>query len=335
MEYYHLKTILNAGKEPLPFGGHTTAFCVETAATAPYIEPSFKKVIFEDDNPTVLLVSAVGATGKTSLARQLSRDTSLPILDLAAHRPVGENSLTGLLTESFETTLLSEVFTGLQSGSYGLIVDGIDEGRSKTTEQAFEAFLDDVSRRCSPGANNTVVVMLGRSQALEDCWVYLSEKGLSVGMITIMPFSEDQAVTYIDECSNGPTDTPFYEKARDVALGNLARAFRPAPTDEAASFLSFMGYPPVLDAVVRVLRQRWEPLPNAPSARQGRSWQRCASKPRCYSILPLILWNDEREHKIVPNILAPVLADRPRRSCESIALENTFSFVEQSARLIG
>jgi hypothetical protein len=50
----------------------------------------------------VILISAVGATGKTALAEQLSRETRLPILDLGKHKPVGDNTLTGLLTTAYD-----------------------------------------------------------------------------------------------------------------------------------------------------------------------------------------------------------------------------------------
>lgn len=44
--------------------------------------------------------------------------------------------------------------TRISESTFGIIVDGIDEGRSKTSEKAFEAFLDDLTRRCkgAPGA---------------------------------------------------------------------------------------------------------------------------------------------------------------------------------------
>src|SRR6266487_536503 len=140
MDYYHLRSIVSAGKKEFPLREPSPSFFLAGEKTKPYIEPTFSKVLYDTERPTVILISAVGATGKTALAQQLSRDANLPILDLGKHKPVGANTLTGLLTHAFDVKDLSGVFEGLTSGSFGVIIDGIDEGRSKTTEEAFEAF---------------------------------------------------------------------------------------------------------------------------------------------------------------------------------------------------
>ena len=103
------------------------------------------------------------ATGKTTLAQVLSSQIGLPLFDLARYKPVGDSTLTGLLTGGFRVEDLSRVFEGIAQGAFGVIVDGIDEGRSKTTEKAFEAFLDDIARLCR-NAPATSFVLLGRTQ---------------------------------------------------------------------------------------------------------------------------------------------------------------------------
>src|SRR5690606_19983139 len=162
-----------------------------------YIEPEFEKVMFETEQPSVLLISAVGATGKSALAKALSAQTALPLLDLAKHKPVGDNTLTGLLTNAYELRDISSILEGLAQGTYGVIIDGVDEGRSKTTGKGFEAFLDDIAK-LSGTSKKTTVIMLGRTQALEDAWFYLEQKRISVGLITISPFTMEGARKYID-----------------------------------------------------------------------------------------------------------------------------------------
>jgi len=124
----------------------------------PYIHPAFQKYIFDTEQPPIILISAVGATGKTALAENLSRDIGLPLFDLAKHKPVGDNTLTGLLTSAFEVKQISAVLEGLSTGTFGVIIDGVDEGRSKTNEKAFEAFLDDIARLCSAESGPTFVM---------------------------------------------------------------------------------------------------------------------------------------------------------------------------------
>jgi len=113
MNYYHLKSILSTAKAPIALRDPSSSFSIAGKQSKAYIEPTFEKIIFETEKPTIILVSAVGVTGKTALAEQLSRDTGLPLLDLAKHKPVGDNTLTGLLTHAFEVKDISGVFAGL------------------------------------------------------------------------------------------------------------------------------------------------------------------------------------------------------------------------------
>ena len=164
MNYYHLKSIVLSSKARFDLAKPTESFFVAEKHDVPYIEPEFEKIIFETEQPSILLISAVGATGKTALASALSAQTALPLLDLSRHKPVGDNTLTGLLTNAYELRDISGILEALSEGTYGIIIDGVDEGRSKTTGQGFEAFLEDIARLCG-FAKNTTIIMLGRAQA--------------------------------------------------------------------------------------------------------------------------------------------------------------------------
>ena len=226
MNYYHLKSILGSDKKSLPLRSPSLSFRVVMDRNAPYIEPTFEKVLYEEESPTIVLVSAVGATGKSALASVLSYDCQLPVFDLAKHKPVGDNTLTGLLTSVYDLKDISSLLVGLSNGSYGLIIDGIDEGRSKTTEKGFEAFLDDIANLCGQ-SQKTTIIMLGRSQIVDECWAYLSDKGLRIGLVTISPFTVDGAKKYIDEFTRAKSSRflPQYEAARDHLINKLGSAF--------------------------------------------------------------------------------------------------------------
>ena len=181
--------------------------------------------------------------GETTTANALSYDTKLPILDLAKHKPVADNTLTGLLTSAYPIEKVGTVLESLRAGSHGIIVDGIDEGRSKTTEEGFEAFLDDLIER-SKGSPSTVIVIFGRSQVLLGTWCYLSDKGADVGLVQIDPFDITQARFYIDAYVHPETDgqKQNYEKARDAILEKLGAAFSQELSGTGNAFLSFIGY---------------------------------------------------------------------------------------------
>lgn len=134
MQYKALKSIVGSHKVPVALQTASDSFFVKPTRVAPYIEPSFSKIEFPKEKPSMLLVSAVGASGKTTTAHALSFDSQLPILDLAKHKPVGDNTLTGILTTVYPIDKVGAVLEGLRTGTHGIIIDGIDEGRSKTTE---------------------------------------------------------------------------------------------------------------------------------------------------------------------------------------------------------
>jgi len=331
LNYYHLKSILASDKKTFAIRNPSPSFQIITERKTPYIEPSFEKVIYEMERPTVILVSAVGATGKSALAGVLSYDTGLPVLDLSKHKPVGDNTLTGLLTTAYDVKDIGGVLGGLSDGSYGIIIDGIDEGRSKTNEKAFEAFLDDIVN-LSKSSPNTTFVMLGRTQILDECWSYFTDKGLDTGLITISPFTIESAKKYIDEFTKG-TSSAFaqqYEAVRDYIIEKLGAAFLANPNERSADFLSFIGYPPVLDAIVTLLAQEnnYHKLMEELKVADGGNLEVSL----LFRIAVYIL-EREREQKALPNIVEPILKDVPA-NIRDAALPQVFSREEQSLRLI-
>ncbi len=331
MNYYHLKSILGSDKKSLPLRSPSLSFRVVMDRNAPYIEPTFEKVLYEEESPTIVLVSAVGATGKSALASVLSYDCQLPVFDLAKHKPVGDNTLTGLLTSVYDLKDISSLLVGLSNGSYGLIIDGIDEGRSKTTEKGFEAFLDDIANLCGQ-SQKTTIIMLGRSQIVDECWAYLSDKGLRIGLVTISPFTVDGAKKYIDEFTRAKSSRflPQYEAARDHLINKLGSAFSSKSKEKASEFVSFIGYPPVLDAIVTLLREEnnYHKLLNDLIISNGNDLEITL----LYRIATYIA-ERERSLKVLPNIIQPLLEEAPD-AIRQPAMTEAFSLKEQSIRLI-
>lgn len=330
MNFYNLKSIITAQKYGIEMKSPTDSFALAGERAAPYIEPTFTKVEFENEKPAVILISAVGATGKSTLANVLSSQTGLPLLDLGKHKPVGADTLTGLLTSAFPVTELSRVFEGIGTGSFGVIIDGIDEGRSKTNERAFEAFLDDVFRLCEH-ASHTSFVLLGRTQIVEDCWLYLALKGVSTGLITIAPFGLEKAREYIDAFTRGPGSShpDEYREARDQILDLLGAAFKESSVESDQNFLSFIGYPPVLDAIVTLLleEKNYHRIIGALKESDAND----VEIKLLYRIVEYIL-SRERDQKVLPNIINPLIEDLSQKSAE--IKERVFKADEQCIRLV-
>src|SRR5450755_3770094 len=91
LSFYLLKSIISSGKNSFEMKSPTESFSISAKSDRPYIEPTLKQIANDHKTkPKVILISAVGATGKTELAKSLSSQLNLPLLDLAKHKPVGD-----------------------------------------------------------------------------------------------------------------------------------------------------------------------------------------------------------------------------------------------------
>jgi hypothetical protein len=64
MQYKALKSIVASQKGPVALQTPADSFLVKPTRVAPYIEPRFSKIEFPKEKPSILLVSAVGASGE-------------------------------------------------------------------------------------------------------------------------------------------------------------------------------------------------------------------------------------------------------------------------------
>jgi len=327
LNYNDLRSIVGSTKSHFSIAATTESFRIGGHGKRPYITPTFTKDSFDAEQPRFLLISAVGASGKSALANQLSRDTGLPVLDLGKHAPVAATTLTGILTTSFAIEDLAGILNGLKSGSYGVIIDGVDEGRSKVNEQSFNAFLDDLIR-LSTGSQRTTFVLLGRTQALFDCWFYLIDQNVSTGLASIDPFSREKAVEYIDTFGNPPVggQKPQYEAARDLILTKLEGAF----SGQASNYLSFIGYPPVLDAIATLLSEERNYHKFSEDIQAGGHNEVEATL--LYKISAYLL-KREKVDKVFPNVVQGLIGEFPAQIQQEISLR-AYDIKEQAARLL-
>jgi hypothetical protein len=225
----------------------------------PDVAPS--STIDQPGSPRIMIISAAGAVGKSTLANELAYRKRAPIWDLAQTAAVGGNSLTGQLTASFGFAQAGSVSSKLNSGELFLVVDALDEARVKANEAGFEAFVKNIAE-IARDSTDTAFVLLGRTQTAETTWLLLQEVGISTSLLVIQPFTRDQAERYIETRIHHLDSSaakriaahrqPFLE-ARDLILDQLKRAVvgEASPNDEAAR--EFLGYAPVLETVAVLL----------------------------------------------------------------------------------
>lgn len=199
----------------------------------------------------VLIVSAPGAVGKSTLARQVAYRKGALLWDLALAHEVGSGSLEGMLTRTITPLQGQDYREFLAEGLQFLIVDALDEGRLKVNEQSFGRLLEDIATIAN-SAKGVCFVLLGRTDIAERAWVSLDDHGSNAEVISIEAFSREQANVYLDYQVPTPKRTSALYECRDLIFEKLA--FSVTDGDEADSASEFLHYPPVLDVVATLLR---------------------------------------------------------------------------------
>lgn len=225
----------------------------------PDLEPC--RGVDQHSAPKVLIISAAGAVGKSTLANQIAFEKHAPIWDLAQSDAVGQNSLIGQITASFGFQLAGQVSSGLQNGTLFLVIDALDEARVKANEAGFEAFIKDIAQF----ANTTVgtsFVLCCRTQTAENTWLLLSEAKVPTNLMTIEPFTRNQAERYIEARIRHLSESArnrisnhkqSFVEARDLIFQLLEKAVGGETGADQESVREFMGYAPVLETVAVLL----------------------------------------------------------------------------------
>lgn len=229
----------------LPAGGLTgTSSAVFGPASLDdlFVGPTLRTVQ-EPASPNVTLISARGATGKSVLARRISASAGVPLWDLGADRGVSADALGARLNAYLGPDGMRQ-FT--RSNTAFVVVDALDEARMRVSAQSWSEFLDSLVEVAGDGHR---LVLLGRERILEDVWVHLDDAARACAWYEISHFNPTQRVEYVDRryAAAGETATAVYAEARDAVIRALAGTVEPSLAD------SFVGYAPVLDAVVTLL----------------------------------------------------------------------------------
>lgn len=300
-----------------------------------YVEPIFSLQASSTeeasfDEATIILISAAGATGKTSLTQHLSYELKAPVFDLSEHDPVASNSLTGLLYNSMDLSDFTDYSTKLKTGKATMIIDALDEGFLKTTVDGFYAFLDNIVKM-STGAQNIPFVLLGRTNIVELVTLYLESKGVKVALLQIEPFTVDAAKSFIDKHVSSDSKTKFteqYNAVRDYIVDAIEGFFKNQSEINHKQYLQFIGYAPVLLAISTLLNDNnnYHALLEDLRSNNRRNIQ------LVIDIIERILKRDKEEK--IDKILLPTLNAGRDTSFIELALKNTYTIEEQCMRLL-
>ena len=197
----------------------------------------------------VILVSAAGAVGKSTLARQIAYETGSIYLDLATADPVGANTLSGGLARS-------GLYNSWASGDVAILLDGLDEARIRVTQEAFESFLSDVAHLSAGRAVPTV--LLGRTGAIQEAWLILTvnENTDNISVFEIGYYGAEESVEFAEATLRVAKPDSPHQTVERQCLELLLREIR-NQTDSDGD--RFAGYAPVLQAVAKRVEQEGNP----------------------------------------------------------------------------
>jgi hypothetical protein len=231
----------------LPAGGlpgSNTDVLGVAAEMETFVSPTLR-VVEEEEGANVTLISARGATGKSTLAQQLSSVTGAPLWRLEADVTVSADALASRLA----TYLGPDDPLGrfLASRDAFLIIDSLDEARMRVSGASWGEFMRSMIEAARGGHR---FVLLGRERILDDVWLDLADAGLTTQWFEISHFDAVQRQDYVDtrvRARGFDATSAAYAGAQDAVLDALQGTVPGLAAD------AFVGYAPVLDAVVELL----------------------------------------------------------------------------------
>lgn len=318
------------------FKGKTKDIWVNKEKSETYVEPDFS-LVAEMSNCTnlneaqIILVVAVGATGKTELTKRLSYDLGFPVVNLGHTKVVASNSLTGLIFKHLRPMDGGAWLQDIVSGKTGIIIDALDEGYQKTNTQGFFDFLDDVAANVS--TNSCSFIMLGRTNAIELTSLYLDDKDVKVAVLQIEPFSSIKAKEFIDKqvsLSHNNQYMETYIETRDYVLDSLGDFFKTDSSYNEDQRYRFIGYAPVLLAISEFLKP--EKVGNYKAVYEDLKSNKNKSISLILDVVNRILIRDKK-NKIVPNLIEDIVKSRDAEFKQK-AITEAYTPEEQCARIL-
>lgn len=230
----------------------------------PFVEPFLQG---ETDSPLVaevLVIKAVAAVGKSTLAEALAAARQAPLLDLSTVR-VATHSLRGLIAG--EIAEPADAISRFLKGELPVIIDGLDEGRLLSEEKSFEDFLKttwDLLLTDRSRIDQPKLVMIGRVETWDLVAASLAEhEDIRASTLTLDFFGSNAACELVHAHARANVEANAAYLGNVVAAQNVIDAYFDAIavalglnkhnlwTNEQGR--AFAGYAPVLAALGSLL----------------------------------------------------------------------------------
>lgn len=225
---------------------------------APLFIPPFFKRIKDGFKSNIVIVSAPGAVGKTTLAKHCSYSKQAYLWDLSKIK-LGDNSFIGTIAECFGPKKLSKILEDFGKGEITFLFDAFDEAEIISRWEGVEKFVREVY---SYGSNSSRMnmILFSRSETSSLLELLLSDLGGpdSYSMIEIDYFDKIGARSFIKANLKSNGDNSFenfrepFENALNLIFETIAKGLKNGTTGdiwENLDIRSFIGYSPVLQAI--------------------------------------------------------------------------------------
>lgn len=217
-----------------------------------YIKPTLGDVVIKK-NSKIILFSAPGATGKSALARYISRKKHALLWDLSMDR-IANHSYSGMLVETLGTKDFSRFTQGLTSGEATLVIDALDEAEMISGRAAIETLLLDL-RAAALESVCPNIVLCARTETAHFIRNFYSQESskLDISQYEISFFAETDAVNFviskIKENRAKAADSRAITAATVDCIKILFDEIGRLLDRNTEEFRSFVGYAPVLEAL--------------------------------------------------------------------------------------
>ena len=194
--------------------------------------------VMPEDSP-LILVSAPGAVGKSTLAKKIAYECGAVYVDLAKADTVGGNTLSGGIMKS-------KLGPNWENGKTAILIDGLDEARLRVTLEGYEDFLSDVATIAVDRSEPIPTVLFGRTGAVQDAYLAFSLKGLDVPILEIDYFDPDGAIEFAMEHLCIVDEKKSTKDAQRRSVSKLVEGLSRQTESDGKRFA---GYAPVLQSV--------------------------------------------------------------------------------------
>lgn len=235
------------------------------AANPTFVEPTLQVLkAVEAGQTSVVVVSAPGAVGKSTMAAELALKKRALMWDLAKFQ-VGSKMFSGIIFDAYGNEAMG-VQKRFGEGGFFFVFDAMDEAQVRAGSQNFNAFLDDLVEALKEPRPRPTLAILARTDTADWINAVLEEAGVPLARYQIEYFNQPQAFEFIDKQLDArrrkdekqplhQQQAKPYAEARRALFSLIYKVFG-VPEDGAwvdTRVRDFLGYAPVLEALTHYL----------------------------------------------------------------------------------